>query len=98
MTDAAYEFELADGRVYSGTFTVDANAEPRRIAMFVKHGPTSHQDLLFHCIYKFQDDLLCWCPPRPGSCDLLPEFPAVDDPFYLSLRFERFGSPREMIG
>jgi uncharacterized protein (TIGR03067 family) len=84
-----YTFELENGSVYMGTFVIDAESDPRRIDMYVDEGPEEHRGTIAHCIYKFENELLHWCPPRMGSPDNLYEFPSVDDPRYLSLKFER---------
>jgi uncharacterized protein (TIGR03067 family) len=82
-----FALEFRDGDIYMGTFTVDADDDPRRMDMRIEEGPARHRGLTAYCIYQFDGGVLRWCPGRPGSATRLVRFPGVDDARYLSLVF-----------
>jgi uncharacterized protein (TIGR03067 family) len=87
VAGSRYTFVL-DGVVYMGTFVLDADAEPRRIDMYVEEGPPEVRHQIVHCIYHHEDGVLSWCPGRPGSPERLDAFPSVQDREHLSMKFE----------
>jgi uncharacterized protein (TIGR03067 family) len=77
-----------DGDIYMGSFEVDAAAMPRAMDFHIEEGPDRHKGQTARCLYDVTGEHMLWCTAGPGQQDLS-DFPALDDPRYLSLVFQR---------
>ena len=84
-----FTFEILDGDIYMGNIRLDWTSEPKQMDMRIDEGPLKHKGEIALCIYEFENELLRWCPTRPGTPFRLSSFPSIDDERYLSLVFKR---------
>ncbi len=83
-----YSFEIEEGNIYIGTLFLDDEA-PRQMDMLIEEGPDDVRGLISLCLFQVDDDVLRWCPTRPGTDRRLRTFPSVEDDRYLSLVMKR---------
>ncbi len=89
IAGSLYAIKFVDGKIYMGTFDLDADERPPCMLMRVDEGPIKHKGKFAPCIYELDGDTLRWCPVEPGSDERLGGFPPVDDDRYLCLVFRR---------
>jgi uncharacterized protein (TIGR03067 family) len=84
-----FAIHFLDGDIYIGTYDLDSAEQPRRMDMRIDEGPLAHVGKVALGIYELDDDVLTWCPSKPGSADRLSEFPPSEDPHHLCITFRR---------
>ena len=84
-----FTFRFKDADVYMGAFWLDPRGRPRAMDMRIDEGPSKHRAKVALCVYELDGAHLRWCPTEPGTTERLTDFPAEDDPNYLSLLFRR---------
>jgi uncharacterized protein (TIGR03067 family) len=85
----SFTVKFLDGKLYMGSFHLEAGESPRVMIMRIDEGPLKHRGKIAHCIYELHEETLRWCPTEPGSDDRLTTFPGLDDEQYLCLVFHR---------
>ncbi len=84
-----FTVKFEDGTVYMGKFELDPDESPQAMDMLTYEGPLKHKGVLTLCIYELTNDLLRWCPGKPGSGWRPSAFPSHEDPDALCLLFQR---------
>ena len=88
-----FAIKFVNGKIYMGTFDLDAGERPKEMIMRIDEGPVKHKGKFAVCIYELDGDSLRWCPTEPGSDDRLTGFPELTDGRYLCLVFQRQRPP-----
>jgi uncharacterized protein (TIGR03067 family) len=84
-----FTMKFHDGALYMGTFDVDLDDSPPTMTMRIDEGPVKHKGHLALCIYELHNDMLRWCPGKPGSEERPQAFPSDEDEKALCLLFKR---------
>jgi len=84
-----FAVKFLDGKIYMGTFDLDAGERPKEMVMRIDEGPVKHKGKFALCIYELDGDTFRWCPTEPGSDERLTDFPDVGDGRYLCTVFQR---------
>jgi uncharacterized protein (TIGR03067 family) len=84
-----FAVKFLDGKIYMGTFDLDAGERPKEMVMRIDEGPVKHKGKFALCIYELDGDTFRWCPTEPGSDERLTDFPDVGDSRYLCTVFQR---------
>jgi len=83
-----YTVHFADGAIYMGTISLDPDARPKAMDLWIDEGPDRHRGQTASCVYELDGDTLRWCTAGPGQ-PRPDAFPDDSDARFLSLLFHR---------
>jgi len=84
-----FTMKFHDGALYMGTFDVEHDESRPTMTMRIDEGPVKHKGLIALCLYDLKNDMLRWCPGKPGADERPALFPSEDEDGALCLLFKR---------
>jgi len=84
-----FTMKFHDGALYMGTFDVEPDETPPVMTMRIDEGPIKHKGHIALCIYEIKNDMLRWCPGKPGSDERPMGFASDEEVGALCLLFKR---------